>query len=123
VRSYRSSYRGRRYKLVDTLGFDDSRVSNATVTTIIVDWFESSYREGACLNGMVYVHNISKPWMQGSALQNIRMFRKLYGNDSLGNIVLATSFWVQVAARTGLQRERELIESSDFWARIGGEGL
>jgi len=91
-------------------------MSNNDITKKLLGWLESSYRRGQRLNGIIYIHNITKPRMQGSAYQNIRMFRNLCGDDALENVILATSFWDQVEPSLGERRERELVDSKDFWA-------
>jgi hypothetical protein len=122
VTSYRFSHGSHSYVLVDTPGFDDSTMSNQEVAQKVVQWLESSYRHGTRLTGIVYIHNITKPRMQGSAFQNIRMFRSLCGEDALKNVVLATSFWDEVNPSLGAERERELLTSKDFWANMVAKG-
>jgi len=118
VRSYQFRHGLHNYVLVDTPGFDDQTMSNNDVIKMLLEWLESSYREGQRLNGIIYIHNITKPRMQGSAYQNIRMFRNLCGDDALGNVILATSFWDQVEPTLGERREQELVDSKDFWANM-----
>lgn len=120
--AYRFEHGGDRFTLLDTPGFDDNTMSNDEVTGRIVRWLESSYREGTRLSGIVYLHNITKTRLQGSAFQNIRMFRRLCGDDALKNVVLATSFWDQVDSSVGEDRERELIKSKDFWGPLVSKG-
>jgi hypothetical protein len=106
------------YTLIDTPGFDDTFLSDDDVTKKIVEWLDSSYRSGVRLNGLIYMHSIALPKMQGSAFQNLRMFRKLCGSDALKNVILATTFWDQVEPLTGQERERVLIEDPRFWGRM-----
>ena len=59
--------------------------------------------------------------MTGSAMKNLRMFRKLCGDDGLGSVVLATTFWSEAEERNGrrkereLQNEQELMNDYSFW--------
>jgi hypothetical protein len=122
VQAYRFSYGSTNYVLVDTPGFDDSSMSNEEIATKIVQWLESSYRSGIRLNGIIYIHDITKPRMQGSAYQNMRLFRQLCGDDALGNVILATSFWDQITKSVGAKREHELKNSEDFWANMVAKG-
>ena len=122
VQAYRFSHGSTNYVLVDTPGFDDSSMSNEEIATKIVQWLESSYRSGTRLNGIIYIHDITKPRIQGSAYQNMRLFRQLCGDDALGNVILATSFWDQISKSDGAKRERELKNSEDFWANMVAKG-
>ena len=45
-----------------------------------------------------------------SPLQHLRMFRKLCGDDALGNVVLVTTMWDRVDQATGNAREEQLKE-------------
>lgn len=116
VKAYRFSYGSINYVLVDTPGFDDSRMCNEELRSEIVRWLVSSYHSGICLNGIIYIHSIAKPRIQGSAYQNMRFFRQLCGNDALGNVILATSFWDLVSPSVGAERETILKEA--FWANM-----
>jgi hypothetical protein len=60
--------------------------------------------------------------MQGHALNNVRMFRRLCGPDSFRNVVLATTFWEEVAPQTGAAREKELCENKNFWGLMVNKG-
>jgi hypothetical protein len=74
------------------------------------------------LNGLIYLHRIIDPKMQGSALSNIRMFRKLCGPGCFPNIVLATTFWGDVTPDLGAERERQLKENKEFWGDMVKKG-
>lgn len=108
--------------LVDTPGFDDHSMSNEEVTQKILMWLRSSYQEGTRLNGIIYVHSIAKPRLQGSAMKNMRVFRKLCGEQALGNVILATSFWDTVSQSVGEERESELRTSKNLWAGMIAKG-
>jgi hypothetical protein len=60
--------------------------------------------------------------MQGSALRNLRMFRELCGPQCLPNVVLATTFWENVAEQDGVKREKELRDNDEFWGRMVKKG-
>ena len=122
VQPYRFSHGLRTYALVDTPGFDDSRMSNNEITDKILQWLKTSYRTGTRLNGILYIHDIRKPRVQGSAYKNMRLLNRLCGGDDLQNVTLATSFWDQVATSVGIQREHELKTSTEFWASLMAKG-
>jgi hypothetical protein len=122
VKAYRFSHGSRNYVLVDTPGFDDSAMSDEEVATKILEWLDSSYRHGTRLNGIIYIHDIRKPRVQGSAYKNMRLFSQLCGEAALANVFLATSFWDQVTESVGVQREHELQTSKDFWGKMVAKG-
>lgn len=117
--AYDLFHNGKNYTLVDTPGFDDSSKSDAVVVEELLQWLETSFRQGKRLNGIIYVHSILEPRMKGSALRNMAMFRKLCGPDCYKNIVLATSFWDKLESKSvGVDRERELKENPKFWGSM-----
>lgn len=79
-------------------------------------------QQGKKLNGIIYVHRIIDPRMQGTALSNMNMFRRLCGSDCFPNVVLATSFWSEVDLTEGARRERELCETDEFWGQLVKKG-
>lgn len=103
---------------MDTPGFDDTNLSDAVIATKILEWLHSSYHSGIRLNGIVYLHSIATPRMQGSALRNLRIFRKLCGDEGLKNVVLATTFWDEVDPSVASRREKELIEDNNYWGKM-----
>jgi hypothetical protein len=56
--------------------------------------------------------------MEGSALRNLRMFRKLCGEDFMKSVVLGTTFWDKVGEEQGADREKELLETDDFFKEM-----
>jgi hypothetical protein len=90
--------------------------------TRVLEWLETSFRSGTRLNGLIYLHRIIDPKMQGSALNNMRMFRKLCGPECFGNIILATTFWDDVSAALGAHREKQLKEKDEFWGKMVKKG-
>jgi hypothetical protein len=122
VQAYDFHQGSTKFTLVDTPGFDDSRSSDEIIIGKILAWLHKSYRDNTQLNGLIFIHRISDPKMGGTALSNLRMFRKLCGPDCLKNVVLATTFWGSVNKETGEAREKELIENDKFWGRMVAKG-
>lgn len=122
MREYRCQYGGRNYVLIDTPGFDDSYRSNSEIVDAILTWLERSYRAKDLLSGIIYLHRISDVRMQGSSLQNLRMFRKLCGDEALKNVLLVTTFWDTVNDAEGRVREKELSSNNDFWGLMISKG-
>lgn len=116
------TYKSQNFLIVDTPGFDDSRLSDREILRILVTWLETSFRSGEKLAGIVYFHRITDPRMQGSALSNLQTFKKLCGQECFKNIVLGTSFWGVVDKTLGQQRERELKGNETFWGGMMRRG-
>ncbi|KAM0424526.1 hypothetical protein ACHAPT_010242 [Fusarium lateritium] len=122
IRAWSIHHAGLDYFLVDTPGFDDSSRNYREVTEQLLQWLREWYIYGMQLHGIIYIHSIMNPEMQGAALQNLRMFQKLCGPKSLKNVILASSFWDQVASNTGTQREEELKKFNEFWGQMIDHG-
>ncbi len=122
VRPYHFTHQGVKYILVDTPGFGDTYRSYRKVTAQILTWLARSPVQRQYLSGVIYLHRISDPRMGGTALKNMRMFRKLVGKHALSNVVLATTFWDQVPPAVGLQREDELRQNRNFWGGMLKKG-
>ncbi|CAI6093828.1 unnamed protein product [Clonostachys chloroleuca] len=101
--------------LIDTPGFDDTNKSDTEVLSEIAAWLGESYKKRVLLNGIIYLHRITDIRMQGSAKKNLLMFRQLCGEDALKKVVLATTMWDKVPTEEGEQREKELIDTQEFW--------
>jgi len=108
--------------LVDTPGFDDTEKSDSDVLREIAAWLTYSFKNDVKLSGIVYLHRISDKRMQGSARKNLFMFKRLCGPDALKRVILATNMWDTVAAEVGSQREKELVDTPDFWGWMVDQG-
>ena len=106
---------GDRYvMLVDTPGFNDTVRSDTEILGLLVDWMKDSYGERH-FSGLIYLHDISGARMTGSVLKNIRMFRKLCGEENLRNVILATTKWAITPMNDAIMRERDLCSDQGFW--------
>lgn len=112
----------RRYMLVDTPGFDDSYLSDNIIITKIRNWLHSSYQAGISLSGIVYLHTITSPRLQGSAIKHLRLFQQLIGDNNIKNVVLATTFWNEIDPVLGQRREAELAEKRTYWGQLVERG-
>lgn len=104
--------------LVDTPGFNDTYRTDTDVLLDIANWMEVTYKENFKLSGVIYLHPITRQKMEGSDMRNLRMFRKLCGQQALKNVVLVTTHWDNVNEEIGNRRERELREKDGFWKSI-----
>ncbi|KAJ6024302.1 hypothetical protein N7540_005099 [Penicillium herquei] len=118
MRGYSFHHKGKNINLVDTPGFNDTHKSETEVLQEIAAWLKTSYKQSRKLHGVIYLHSINNPRMEGSALRNLRMFRQLCGDDPLKNVILATSFWDKVSEQLGAERESELRIKPEFWGRM-----
>ncbi|KAF2110120.1 P-loop containing nucleoside triphosphate hydrolase protein [Lophiotrema nucula] len=118
VKGYDVTHSSKRYTLVDTPGFDDSFESDESITRMILEWLQQSYQAGTRLNGIIYIHSIAQPRLQGSAIDNICMIRKLCGDGAFGQVVLATTFWNEIDEEIGIGRECELVNNQLYWGRM-----
>ncbi len=55
-------------------------------------------------------------------MKNLRMFKKLCGDNGLGSVVLATTMWDDVDHDLGLKREQDLLNNPLFWAGMVAKG-
>ncbi|KAL2867705.1 P-loop containing nucleoside triphosphate hydrolase protein [Aspergillus lucknowensis] len=108
--------------LIDTPGFDDTNRSDTQVLREIAGWLGDSYKNKILLHGIIYLHRITDIRMQGSAKKNLIMFRQLCGQDALKKVILVTTMWDKVPAAEGARREKELIDTPEFWGWMLGKG-
>jgi hypothetical protein len=122
VTEYRCRYRDKIYVLLDTPGFGDTYRSNDDVVDEVLQWLASSYRAETRLNGVIYLHPINDIRMQGSARENLEMFRKLCGEDALKNVLFVSTFWDTVDEAQGVRNEEQLRSKDEFWGRMVKKG-
>lgn len=114
---------GKTVHLIDTPGFDDTYKSDTDVLKELAYYLAKSYREGLLLTGIIYLHPITHNRMNGTAFKNLRTFRKLCGEQGVGSVVLATTMWENVnPPELGDQRERELVNTPEFWGDMKQAG-
>ncbi|KAF8164270.1 hypothetical protein K438DRAFT_1552078, partial [Mycena galopus ATCC 62051] len=101
---------GRKVRIVDTPGFDDSRsgVTDTDILKKIADYLLHEYDNNRKLNGLIYLHRISDPRFGGQSARNLRMFKELCGAQNYKNVVILTTFWSQVDKSRGPRREEQL---------------
>lgn len=109
---------GRRIRLIDTPGFDDSSKSDAEVLNTIATFLANEYRNGRKLSGLIYFHRISDVRMGAISKRNFVMFQKLCGSAALANVVLATTRWSEVKQAIGEGRETELKTKEAFFKPV-----
>ncbi|KAH6905909.1 hypothetical protein BKA70DRAFT_1430326 [Coprinopsis sp. MPI-PUGE-AT-0042] len=114
----------RRLILVDTPGFDDSRLaSDVEILTRVSDWLARVYSSQMPIAGIVYIHNILINRMYRSTRLNLSMFTKLCGENSYKKVVMATSQWPAFPEEAPVNltdREGELKQS--YWGDLVSGG-
>ncbi|KAI0515096.1 hypothetical protein F5B22DRAFT_201784 [Xylaria bambusicola] len=114
--------RSGRIHLVDTPGFDDTNRSDTEILRILAAWLTRTYSNGVQLSGILYLHRINQPRMQGSALKNISLFRSLCGNDALKKVVLVTTMWDITEKDIAESREKQLKDTTKYWGGMVAKG-
>lgn len=113
---------GRKIFLIDTPGFDDTYRSDTDILREIADWLAQAYQFRVRLTGIIYLHRIIDVRIGGSGMKNLRMFRKLCGEQGLGSVVLATTMWSLCPAADASRREDQLVHQNDLWKYLVGRG-
>ena len=106
--------------LIDTPGFDDTHKSDAETLEEVATWLAATYRSQIRLTGILYLQRITDNRFGGCALLNLKMFKKMCGEDCLPNVVLLTTMWGGSEEQIRLQqaRELELISDNKLWAGL-----
>lgn len=115
IQAFQFEHEGKHFSIVDTPGFNDTHRSDSEILKDLAEWLDSFYRDGRKISGILYLHSIAAPKMAGSALRNLRMFRKLCGEEFMKNVILGTTFWDVVGEEAGASREAELLETEGFF--------
>ncbi|KAK3325119.1 P-loop containing nucleoside triphosphate hydrolase protein [Apodospora peruviana] len=109
--------------LIDTPGFDDTNRSDTDILREIATWLDIPFKRSIKLAGIIYLHRITDNRLSGSALKNLRLFRKLCGDGGLSCVVLATTMWNMVTDQSvAVQREAELKSNPEFWQGLIAKG-
>ncbi|KIW77964.1 hypothetical protein Z517_07797 [Fonsecaea pedrosoi CBS 271.37] len=108
---------GRRVIFIDTPGFDDTNRPDSAILREIANWLNKAHESEIKLTGIVYLHAINTTRVTGTVRNNLRMFKKLCGEDSMSSVALATTHWGSGAADRERQdaRHKELLEDKAFW--------
>ena len=111
-----------KFMLVDTPGFNDTFRDDEEILKEITNWLATTYKQGKKITGVIYLHPINQPRMEGSSLLNLTVMQKICGSETLENVVLASTFWDLVEEDSGVQRENELCQTPQFWGGMKRNG-
>ncbi|OTA75563.1 hypothetical protein M434DRAFT_39029 [Hypoxylon sp. CO27-5] len=118
------NYPAFRIFLVDTPGFDDTNRSDSEILRTLAAWLTASFLNGIKLSGIIYLHRINQPRMQGSARRNVKLFEDLCGDNALKNVILVTTMWDILGTDEGLaeEREKQLRSKREYWGYMVDKG-
>jgi GTP-binding protein EngB required for normal cell division len=115
---------GSRYNLIDSPGFDDSRMPDAEVLTMLANFIVDLYTSGQEVHGVVFVHRITDVRLSGSQIKTAQILRRITGDKFRGRFALVTSMWDLVEDRTdAISRESELVRHPQFWKELRPDDL
>jgi hypothetical protein len=113
---------GRLGYLIDTPGFDDTNRCDNEILKEIATFLAKLYISGRQVTGLIYVHRITDPKMQGSAVKNLEVFRRLCGAKCFPQVALVSTMWEELrgneAQAIGREREAELRSKDAFWGAM-----
>ncbi|KAK4115450.1 hypothetical protein N656DRAFT_795190 [Canariomyces notabilis] len=112
-----------RVHLIDTPGFSDAGdKSDVEKLRTIAVWLLEMFKQGKKLSGVVFLHPISVQKPLGPSLINVLMFARLYGEAFYESVALVTSMWGKVPIKEGERREKELVDSDQFFGFMHERG-
>jgi len=75
---------------------------------------EIRYKQKAVIGGVIYLHDITHDRFTSSARQNLEIFRRLCGADSLGKIIIGTTKWDRlIDSKDGEKHEADM--KGKYW--------
>jgi hypothetical protein len=114
---------GEKLYLVDTPGFDDDVRTDSEILREVATWLNHAHKNKLKLSGIIYLQRITDVRIGGSGIRNIKMFKKLCGDDGLGSVVLATTFWNYFPdTQQANAREQQFMEKDNLWKPLIQQG-
>ncbi|KAF2796478.1 hypothetical protein K505DRAFT_406338 [Melanomma pulvis-pyrius CBS 109.77] len=114
---------GKKIYLVDTPGFDDSTRTDSEILREVALWLNAAHKSKLKLTGLILLHRIIDVRVGGSGVRNIKMFKKLCGDDTLASVVLATTMWdYNTNEEVGNEREAQLHREPLLWKPMIEQG-
>ncbi|KLJ10214.1 hypothetical protein EMPG_14385 [Blastomyces silverae] len=107
--------------LVDTPGFNKASRSDITTLSSIANFLCLLYSNNIKLAGIIYLHDITARRMDGPALRNLHMLKKLCGPGGLSHAIMTTNMWGNLHTfDEGASREKQLRDR--YWSSILSHG-
>lgn len=122
-------YQQRTIHLIDTPGFSDTKRTESEILEEIAYWLTTAYDNGVMVSGLVFLHRITDPRLQGSSLRALTLFKKICGTENYKGVVLATTRWDELIPSERFMassRQKELCDNDQFWGDIrrgGGQAI
>jgi hypothetical protein len=79
--------------LVETRSFYDSHSDNVEILRRMANWLNIAYKMKVEFMGIIYLYSIGDARYGFIAERNLRIFKNLCGDQAMGSVVLATTFW------------------------------
>jgi hypothetical protein len=115
--------KGEKIYLIDTPGFDDQLRSDTEILREVASWLTHAHKSNLKLSGIIYLQRVTDPRIGGSGIRNIRMFKKLCGEDGLPSVVLATTFWNYFSdLQAAIDRETQYMSEAFLWKPMIDQG-
>lgn len=114
---------GRTVHLIDTPGFNDTARPDGEILQELAFWLIMAHEQELQLNGIIYLHPITAPRLQGSGVKSLAITKKLIGEDNYPGVFVATTRWDEVPVdqiNIASQREDELREKVSDVIERGG---
>ncbi|KAI1412212.1 P-loop containing nucleoside triphosphate hydrolase protein [Hypoxylon sp. FL1857] len=108
--------------LVDTPGFDDTHKSDSEILRTLTAWLTATFLNGIKLSGIVFLHRINQPRLQGSARRNVKLFEDLCGDTAFRNVILVTTMWDITEKGLAEEREKQLRSKREYWGYMVDKG-
>ncbi|TFK19340.1 kinase-like protein [Coprinopsis marcescibilis] len=111
----------RRVFIVDTPGFDRTKVDDRTTLHTIATWLERTYRKQVTLSGILYFFDIGASRVTSTGRGNMSVFKDLCGAEAFNNVIMLTIGWEDVENAPGVTRERDFKTNflGDFLSKGG----
>jgi len=112
------TYNGRTVHLIDTPGFNGTYRPDGETLQELAFWLISAFQRQIQISGIVYLHQITAPRLEGSSVRGLNAFKALCGEENYPGIVLATTRWDEVDDDEGKSRQEELCSKAYFWGDL-----
>ncbi|KAF9467093.1 hypothetical protein BDZ94DRAFT_1318904 [Collybia nuda] len=100
--------------LVDTPGFDDAKMTDTQVLSMLENWLGMTSKKKVQLSGIIYLHNVCANRNTGpSPVGNIGAYQRLCRGNAFEHVILVTTMWERVEGALGGQRESDL--RNKYW--------
>ncbi|KAH6693907.1 hypothetical protein F5X68DRAFT_248415 [Plectosphaerella plurivora] len=106
--------------LIDTPGFDNSRLTDHSVLALIARWLVEAYSRGIRIHGLLYFHSLNDKRFCAIARRNCDMVRDLCGPAACLKTVLVTTRWDEHLLEHAVLRQQTFIDTPGLWCEIGG---